>query len=50
MASKSKRARQAAAKAKTKSAWPVIPRVLAAAFADYFQSHYGQFSDIWDLF
>ena len=46
MASKSKRARQAAAKAKTKSAWPVILWALAAAFAGYLQNRYGQFSDI----
>jgi uncharacterized membrane protein len=46
MASKSKRARQAAAKAKTKSAWPVIIWALVAAFAGYLQNRYGQFSDI----
>lgn len=46
MASKSKRARQAAAKAKTKSAWPVIIWALIAAFAGYLQNRYGQFSDI----
>ncbi len=46
MASKSKRARQAAAKAKTKSAWPVILWALAAAFAGYLLNRYGQFSDI----
>jgi hypothetical protein len=46
MASKSKRARQAAAKAKTKSAWPVLLWALAAAFFGYLQNRYGQFSDI----
>jgi uncharacterized membrane protein len=46
MASKSKRARQAAAKAKTKSALPVIIWALVAAFAGYLQNRYGQFSDI----
>jgi uncharacterized membrane protein len=46
MASKSKRARQAAVKAKTKSAWPVIIWALVAAFAGYLQNRYGQFSDI----
>lgn len=46
MASKSKRERQAAAKASTKSAWPVILWALATAFAGYLQNRYGQFSDI----
>lgn len=46
MASKSKRARQAAAKAKTKSAWPVIFWALTAAYFGYLQNRYGQFSDI----
>jgi uncharacterized membrane protein len=46
VASKSKRARQAAAKAKTKSAWPVIIWALIAALAGYLQNRYGQFSDI----
>jgi uncharacterized membrane protein len=46
MASKSKRARQAAAKAKTKSAWPVFLWALAAAYVGYLQNRYGQFSDI----
>jgi uncharacterized membrane protein len=46
VASKSKRARQAAAKAKTKSAWPVIAWALVAALAGYLQNRYGQFSDI----
>lgn len=46
MASKSKRARQAAAKAKTKSAWPVIFWAFVAAYAGYLQNRYGQFSDI----
>jgi uncharacterized membrane protein len=46
MASKSKRARQAAAKAKTKSAWPVIFWALIAAYFGYLQNRYGQFSDI----
>jgi uncharacterized membrane protein len=46
MASKSKRARQAAAKSKTKSAGPLIIWALVAAFAGYLQNRYGQFSDI----
>jgi hypothetical protein len=46
MASKSKRARQIVAKAKTKSAWPVIIWALVAAYAGYLQNRYGQFSDI----
>lgn len=46
MASKSKRARQAAAKAKTKSAWPVLFWALMAAYLGYLQNRYGQFSDI----
>ena len=50
MASKSKRERQAAAaraaKAKNKSAWPVIIWALVAAYAGYLQNRYGQFSDI----
>lgn len=46
MASKSKRARQAAAAAKTKSAWPVILWALIAAYAGYLQNRFGQFSDI----
>ena len=46
MASKTKRARQAAAKAKSKSAWPVIFWALLAAYAGYLQNRYGQFSDI----
>jgi uncharacterized membrane protein len=46
MASKSKRARQAAASAKTKSAWPVILWALIAALVGYLQNRYGQFSDI----
>lgn len=50
MASKSKRARQAAAKAKTKSAWPVILWALTAAYFGYLQNRYGQFSDIRGFF
>lgn len=46
MASKSKKARQAAVKAKTGSAWPIIIWALIAAFAGYLQNRYGQFSDI----
>ena len=50
MASKSKRARQAAVKAKSKSAWPVIIWALIAAYAGYPQNRYGQFSDIRGFF
>lgn len=50
MASKSKRARQAAVKAKSKSAWPVIIWALIAAYAGYLQNRYGQFSDIRGFF
>lgn len=46
MASKSNRARQAAAKAKTRSAWPVILLVIVAADVGYLQNRYGQLSDI----
>ena len=50
MASKSKRERQAAAaraaKAKNRSALPVIIWALVAAYAGYLQNRYGQFSDI----
>lgn len=46
MASKSKRAREKAAQAKTKSAWPVIICAFAAAYFGYLQNRYGQFSDI----